>query len=126
MRHASTVHIGIPPKRKPRADVVANMAAVAAEKSARGAAASRRRAKKPAPLVAYAPGFFTALVRRHNWPPMYQPHLTADELLKLAQDAKRSEVSTATAEAGKGHAGRDMGLPGSLRNGGVKTMGAPA
>lgn len=70
MKHANTSHIGITPKRKPRTDVISNMAAVAAEKSARGAAASRRRAKKPAPMVAYETGYFTALIRRHNWPPM--------------------------------------------------------
>ena len=126
MKHANTSHIGITPKRKPRTDVIANMAAVAAEKSARGAAASRRRAKKPAPMVAYETGYFTALIRRHNWPPMYEPHLTDAEVTKAAQDKVRSKISTAAAEAGKGHAGRDMGLPGSLRIGGVKTLGAAA
>lgn len=36
MKHANTSHIGITPKRKPRTDVIANMAAVAAEKSVKG------------------------------------------------------------------------------------------
>ncbi len=34
----------------------------------------RQRVKVPsAPAVVYPPGFFTALVRKHNWPPMWQP-----------------------------------------------------
>lgn len=110
MKHANTSHIGITPKRKPRTDVIANMAAVAAEKSARGAAASRRRAKKPAPMVAYETGYFTALIRRHNWPPMLCPSLTEAEVTKAAQDKARSVISTATAEAGKGHASRGGAL----------------
>lgn len=115
MKHANTVHIGIPPRRMRDQHF-----------DSRDMTSRIRPRKRPKPRAAkdYAPGYFTALVRRHNWPPHYQPHLSEDELIKLAQNAKRSEVSTATAEAGKGHAGRDIGLPGSLRNGGVKTMGA--
>lgn len=120
MKHAPTAHIGIPPRRMRDQHF-----------DSRDMTSRIKPKKRPKlrPAKGYAPGNFSRPMRKskglpHGFPPHYQPHLSDDELLKLAQDAKRSEVSTATAEAGKGHAGRDMGLPGSLRNGGVKTMGA--
>ena len=29
--------------------------------------------RKPAPAEGYSPGHFLALVRKHNWPPMFTP-----------------------------------------------------
>jgi len=40
-------------------------------------ACSRRRVDL-APDEAYWPGYFTALVRQHNWPPQFQPHCLGD------------------------------------------------
>lgn len=38
-----------------------------------GGAGNRRRKAEPVQAVDYPPGFFTALVVAHNWPPMWQP-----------------------------------------------------
>ena len=32
-----------------------------------------RRKRAGTPAADYPPGYFTALVRQHNWPPMWQP-----------------------------------------------------
>ena len=35
--------------------------------------------KHPAPAKTYQPGYFTALMRRHNWPPRFQSALQFED-----------------------------------------------
>ena len=46
--------------------ILANLAAIASRASARGLA---RRHTKAAPQIEFPPGYFTALMRLHDWPP---------------------------------------------------------
>lgn len=38
---------------------------------------SRRRTAAPIPEHMLVPGYFTELIRRHNWPPMFESRLAA-------------------------------------------------
>lgn len=51
-----------------------------------------KRCKAMAPID-YAPGHFTALIRRHNWPPMWQPFYQFD-----GPEADRSAIASASRE----------------------------
>lgn len=35
--------------------------------------------RKPTPATNYPAGFFTALIREHNWPPMFEPRFAHDD-----------------------------------------------
>ena len=57
-------------------------------------------------LDSLPPGHFTALIRRHNWPPMFEPRMP----LRSAPDW--SAISTANRERlqAQGHTGTIVGL----------------
>lgn len=88
-------------------------------------------ARRAAPVAAvpeeprYPDGWFTALVRRHNWPPRFEPQfegVSAGERARAEAGARGREVSVRTG-AGWGTGGMVMpGTPGTLPPG---TMGAP-
>lgn len=46
-----------------------------------------RKAPKSKPVKEYAPGFFTALILRHRWPPNWKPALDTAEARMLARQA---------------------------------------
>jgi hypothetical protein len=66
----------------------------------------RPKAPPPAPSPDYEPGRFTALMRRHNWPPMFEPKfvVTRDaEVSAIARDARERMQA-------QGHTGTIAGL----------------
>ena len=68
-------------------------------------------AKAAAPAV-YAPGWFTELIRRHRWPPRFEPQcsLVSDaDIRQRATDARMRIVAE-----GREHVG-DFGAAGRLR-----------
>jgi hypothetical protein len=70
--------------------------------------------KKERPPPAYSHGFFLALVVEHNWPPDFcAGTYTSTHHLSAA--------ATKSAEAGVGHAGHALNLPGATAN---KKVGA--
>lgn len=105
-------HIGIPKRR----DVVASLVAQGDAARRESGRATQRRAQKPAPIT-MARSFSI------GWPPGYQTHLTEAEIKQGERSARASASSTKGAEAGKGHAGTDMGLPGSRRDAKPGRMG---
>jgi hypothetical protein len=54
--------------------------------------------KKPAPAD-YPPGYFLSLVRKHNWPPRFEPAPWVSE--RLSNGLTQSEQSTRCVEAGR-------------------------
>ena len=78
---------------------------------AAGRKACSRRKAVATPARQYAPGFFTALVRQHDWPPAFKPSMTKDRSLAVQNDATREMLA-----AGRGFASVDLGLPGAAEH----------
>lgn len=76
---------------------------------AAGRKACSKRKVVAAPARQCAPGFFTALVREHDWPPQFASSWSRDR-----QYGPQADASRALRESGRGHAGRPLGLPGSV------------
>ena len=72
-----------------------------------------RRPRAPAaPLPGYEPGFFTALIREHNWPPMWQPSTRTDEPAAAPmRSIKCSQQKDTRAAKGIGWADGTINLP---------------
>lgn len=71
------------------------------------AAANRKRRTKAAAPVEYAPGYFCALIRQHNWPPFFQSRGWA------SSRHAPPHVISAQSRNGSGHAAYPLGLPGA-------------
>lgn len=72
--------------------------------------------RKPKP--SYTPGFFTELMRRHNWPPGFVSR-TADAVLARGSNDERNRrmrETEARALAGVGWAGGTIQMPGTTDN----------
>ena len=74
-------------------------------------------ARKPTPVqpVAWPRGYFLELVVRHDWPPGFKPG-------SYTSTQKYSEAATRNAEAGLGHSGYALNLPGAALFGPVGNM----
>lgn len=72
----------------------------------------RRRKQAAVAAVEYSPGYFTALIRQHDWPPSFRPAVVSDSDL-YARRAAYARQAQANREAGKGHAGMSLDLPGA-------------
>lgn len=97
-------HFGCVPKR----DIVGNLLASGTVASKRAGAITKARHRKPAPID--LPERFSI-----GWPPGYTPYITAEEIARAKGSKKSQQANTESAESGLGHAGLDMGLPGSYR-----------
>lgn len=54
------------------------------------------------------PGYFTELIRRHDWPPGFTPQLPVDSDIVIRNTIKSRKAKAAR----QGHAGTPLGLPG--------------
>ena len=63
----------------------------------------------------YAPGHFTSLIHKHNWPPMWQPSQTPEQRAVDAEKAARVARWRAAA-AGKGWAQGTLPMPNTPKN----------
>jgi len=88
-----------------------------------GGSGSRRRKAAAAEATDYPPGFFTALVRQHNWPPMWQPVFQASAALRGAA-ALAAEMRQAPGSGGWGHG--TLPLPGTPKVQAPTMMRSPA
>jgi hypothetical protein len=59
----------------------------------------------------FAPGYFTELVRQHDWPPGFVPRMKTDRSLAVQNDATRDMLA-----AGRGFASVSLGLPGAAEH----------
>lgn len=66
------------------------------------------RKPKPAatPAREYAPGYFTALIRRHNWPPRFEAAIVTGPLAY-------SRLAAQVFRTGTGFDAHPLGLPGA-------------
>lgn len=78
---------------------------------AAGRKACSRHKSAAAPSAAVEPGFFTALVVQHNWPPSFVSAWTAGR-----NTAPQAEAARANRKAGIGHGAADLGLPGAAEH----------
>lgn len=44
------------------------------DRAAQSRRGKRAHPQRGTPAVEYPPGYFTELIRRHNWPPRFEPH----------------------------------------------------
>jgi hypothetical protein len=72
---------------------------------------TRTRKAAQTPAVEYPDGYFTALVRQHDWPPQFKPAVTVDRRLDAQNKATRQMLA-----AGKGFASVTLGLPGAAEH----------
>ncbi len=79
----------------------------------------RQKAAAPAPSVDYQPGHFTALIRRHDWPPMFVSQIDKIEVRNANGETAR-EVATRTREQclaeGKWHATGTVPMAGTPKD----------
>jgi hypothetical protein len=76
--------------------------------------ASRRKVAPSAPVQAYAPGYFTALVTANNWPPQWQPQAGQENWRGDAAASRRaSENRHAAIVAGNTWGSGRIELPGT-------------
>lgn len=86
MRAPFNSKLGIPPHLVRRPD-------------AAGRQACSRRKVEESPAAVYPPGYFLALVRRHDWPPGFVPmqKSMADDLaLRRAENARSARATAGT------------------------------
>jgi hypothetical protein len=105
-------HIGAPPK-SPNARRVEMRRLDFSSKDMRSRTKPKRRTR-PEPAQQYPAGYFTELIRRHNWPPMFEAaplEIKPSETLvaQIAHAARRSHE----AQHGIGWAAGTVSMPGT-------------
>jgi hypothetical protein len=70
----------------------------------------QRKARKALPEVTYPAGFFSELVKAHNWPPRFEPRMRFG---KGSEDARSSAQLSRESGQGWGHSSNALGLKGS-------------
>lgn len=73
---------------------------------------TRRRVVPPIPEHMRVPGYFTELMRRHNWPPMFEPQ-PVDRQVSEAKSRGATEARERQAAQGIGWAGGTCVMPGT-------------
>lgn len=66
--------------------------------------------RRHTPALVYTQGFFTALIRRHNWPPAFVSKIEDDSVTRLRKIAAAAGREAALKD-GKGWNHGDMALP---------------
>jgi len=69
------------------------------------------KAAKAAPSIAYAQGYFTQLIRDHNWPPGFEAQQIGRDL-----GAASRENAQRMREQGLGHSATPLNLPGAAEH----------
>lgn len=69
--------------------------------------------RRGTPVKDYPQGYFTALIREHNWPPRWMPSMVAD-VRPGAADAARNAAQR-NRELGRGHGSVPLNLPGAAK-----------
>lgn len=72
--------------------------------------AAKRRAAAPIPEHMLAPGYFTELIRLHNWPPMFASRIDVDRAAVLKGAAAIAQRERA-AHTGEGWASGTLPMP---------------
>ena len=75
--------------------------------------AARRRASPAEPAADYVPGFFTALVHRHNWPPRWQSAMPEPDHRQAAAVRAGQVARRVGNETGLGWGNGTLALPGT-------------
>jgi hypothetical protein len=76
----------------------------------------RKKAAPPSAVAKYPPGYFTELIRLHNWPPSFESCGMVVTWRDSAEASRRTSAARNDAiEAGRGYALASVMLPGTAK-----------